>query len=63
MPVVQEQKPNGAANQRRDSLHKASAKLAAANRLIVVGNVNAARNILALGRSVAAPVEGSRRAT
>jgi len=26
-------------------------------------DVNAARNILALGRSVAAPVEGSRRAT
>ena len=30
------------ANQRKDYLHKASAKLAAANRLIVVGNVNAA---------------------
>ena len=30
------------ANQRRDYLHKASAKLASANRLIVVGNVNAA---------------------
>ena len=29
-------------NQRKDYLHKASAKLAAANRLIVVGNVNAA---------------------
>jgi hypothetical protein len=38
---VQKQKPNGAANQRRDSLHKASAKLAAANRLIVVGNMAA----------------------
>ena len=30
------------ANQRKDHLHKASAKLADANRLIVVGNVNAA---------------------